>query len=148
MASVLGLLFAVLIFSKSCITSPALRELRLSRPAFAGEKKCVPMTLVGSFKTAAMSSMFRPLVLVQMRQSGFVFFSMSKKTYKNEPETGRKHHQTRLKQLKRGQKRARARSTGLSRHTNGLLFELHDLRDGLDHHVHILQVRIVPQRFA
>ena len=67
MASVLGLLFAVRIFSKSCIT-------------FAGEKKCVPMTLVGSFSTAAMSSMFKPLVFVQMRQSGFVFFSMSKKT--------------------------------------------------------------------
>mmetsp|Transcript_78934 Transcript_78934/g.218415 ORF Transcript_78934/g.218415 Transcript_78934/m.218415 type:complete len:348 (-) Transcript_78934:446-1489(-) len=66
-ASVRSLAFAVRTFSRSCMT-------------FAGEKKWHPMTREGSFSTEAMSSMLRPLVLVQMSASGRMCFSMSRKT--------------------------------------------------------------------
>mmetsp|Transcript_116660 Transcript_116660/g.362472 ORF Transcript_116660/g.362472 Transcript_116660/m.362472 type:complete len:202 (-) Transcript_116660:650-1255(-) len=58
---------AVWMFSRSCMT-------------FAGEKKWQPMTREGSLSTAAMSSMFRPLVFVQMSASGRMCFSISRKT--------------------------------------------------------------------
>ena len=64
-ANVLVLDLDVRTFSSSCIT-------------LAGEKKWVPMTREGSLSTAAISSMFSPLVLVQIRASGLVFFSMSR----------------------------------------------------------------------
>mmetsp|Transcript_99703 Transcript_99703/g.259926 ORF Transcript_99703/g.259926 Transcript_99703/m.259926 type:complete len:268 (+) Transcript_99703:1118-1921(+) len=66
-ASVRSLECLVRMFSSSCIT-------------LAGEKKWQPITREGSFSTEAMSSMLRPLVLVHMKASGRMCFSMSRNT--------------------------------------------------------------------
>mmetsp|Transcript_10806 Transcript_10806/g.29381 ORF Transcript_10806/g.29381 Transcript_10806/m.29381 type:complete len:255 (-) Transcript_10806:745-1509(-) len=66
-ASVRSLASFVRMFSRSCMT-------------LAGEKKWQPMHRDGSLRTAAMSSMLRPLVLVQMSASGRMCLSRSRKT--------------------------------------------------------------------